>query len=101
MSTTERADRSVVVTLMGEIDVSNAEQIDAYTRGALRAQEPRLVFDLSAVTFMDSKGLDALMRASKAFRASGGEVTLRAPSAPVELLLDTAGIDRSLLPVGQ
>ena len=99
MSTTEKADRSVVVTLMGDIDVTNAEQIDAYTRGALRAQERHLVFDLSAVTFMDSKGLYALMRASKALRAAGGDVKLRAPSTPAQLLLDIAGIDTSLLPI--
>lgn len=55
-----------------------------------------MVFDLALVTFMDSQGLHALLRASKALRGIGGDVRLRAPSPTVRRLLTLSGVDGRL-----
>src|SRR3954468_14155275 len=59
-----RARDSVIVTVFGEIDLSTADQVTteilAVTDGL-----PRVVVDLSEVTFVDSSGLNALLRAKR------------------------------------
>ena len=86
----------VVVVLRGDIDLTNAEQIDTYTEAAIKAEVRRLTFDLSAVEFMDSQGLYALLRASEALRANGADIRLRAPSPAAALVLEVTAIDARL-----
>lgn len=57
-----RRDRvGAVITLDGEIDISSAEQIRAAVAECLRRPAPKsLHIDLSAVTFCDCAGIEAL-----------------------------------------
>jgi anti-anti-sigma factor len=80
-----------LVTVRGEIDMDNAGQlVDAITTIAGTA-----VVDLSGVTFVDSTGLQGLLRAQKAARQRGDDVILRHPSKAVRRLLELTNlIDR-------
>ena len=87
-----------VVVLRGEVDMATAPAIEVTVRSRLRAGYRDLTIDLSDVTFMDSQGLNALVRAHAALTADGGELRLRAPSGPVLSALSLSGLDQ-VLPV--
>jgi stage II sporulation protein AA (anti-sigma F factor antagonist) len=87
-----------VVVLRGEIDMSSAPAIGVTVEARRRAGCTELTLDLSDVTFMDSQGLNELIRAHKALVAAGGGLRLREPSRPVELAIQIAGID-ALIPI--
>jgi anti-anti-sigma factor len=77
-----------VITVRGEIDMDNAGQlVDAITTVVGTA-----VVDLSEVTFIDSTGLQGLVRAQKAAREHGDEVILRRPSKVVRRLLELTSL---------
>ncbi|MGH3210074.1 MAG: STAS domain-containing protein [Trebonia sp.] len=86
--------RTALVTAAGEIDLTNAESLRDALLTALNTGALGLVVDLTATTFLDSAGVNALVRASR--RAAGTEATLRlAVTAPaVRRVLDLVGIDQ-------
>ncbi len=53
-----------VVEVMGEVDMATAPELTAMLDGALDAS-PRVVADLSAVVFLDSSALNALIHAQR------------------------------------
>ena len=86
--------RTAVVTATGEVDLTNADGLRNALLSALDAGAVGLVADLSTVTFLDSAGVTALVRASRRSRA--GDVTFRLAAAapPVRRVLNLVGIDR-------
>jgi anti-sigma B factor antagonist len=68
--------QTTVVALAGEITFSNVNGLGRELAGALQAGARNLVIDLSAVEFIDSSGLSALLSASARARESGGAVAL-------------------------
>ena len=88
------AGRTVVVTVAGEIDLTNAESLRDALLSALNAGALGLVVDMVAATFIDSAGVTALVRASR--RAAATQATLRlAATAPAVLrVLNLVGIDQ-------
>ena len=87
-----------VVMLRGEIDMATAPAVNVTVASRLRAGCRDLTIDLSDVTFIDSQGFNALLKAHVALAADGGELRLRSPSQAVTRALRLAGLDQ-LLPV--
>jgi anti-sigma B factor antagonist len=87
-----------VVTVAGEVDITNAEGLRDALLSALNAGAAGLIADMTQVTFLDSAGVTALVRAAR--RASATDATLRlAVTAQAVLrVLSLVGIDR-LIPV--
>jgi anti-sigma B factor antagonist len=75
----------------GEIDASTVSQFRAVL-GDL-ATNPRVVIDLSDVTFVDSAGLGALIGGIRRTRELGGDVVLACPRPSMARLLRTTGLD--------
>jgi anti-sigma B factor antagonist len=79
-------------------------ELDAYTVGQFRnklaelAASPRLLIDLSAVPFMDSAGLGALIGGIRRAREAGGDVAVACSRPTLTRLLHTTGFDR-IVPV--
>ncbi|SEG83487.1 anti-sigma B factor antagonist [Nonomuraea solani] len=73
----------VVVSLAGELDADNISQVRKCLDEAVRASEPRLVVDLSAVTFIDTTGLGVLVRQLATVREREGSMALVAPDGQV------------------
>jgi anti-sigma B factor antagonist len=60
-------ENTLVVTLRGEIDFTNAASIVETIRAAVAQQQPALVrVELAEVTFLDSSGIGALVYAMRA-----------------------------------
>lgn len=74
-----RHDDAVVITLAGELDLAVSETLRAALRQAMGY--PRLIVDLSAVTFIDSSGLHTILDAYKHCRDGGPTLIIR-PGPP-------------------
>jgi anti-anti-sigma factor len=89
----ELHDGTLVVELSGEIDCSNAPQI--YERVKLEVEDvpsDRLVFDLGAVTFLDSSGIRLLVQAQRSIEAAGGRFELRDVRPQAKQVLEVTGV---------
>ncbi|MEW9548592.1 STAS domain-containing protein [Nonomuraea sp. NPDC050783] len=73
----------VVVSLAGEVDVDNASRVRQCLGEAVAAHGPRLVVDLSELTFIDTTGLGVLVRQLAALRERDGSMALVAPDGQV------------------
>jgi len=84
-----RPDPDGVIWLSGEVDMADADSFLEQALGDLDGQQAA-VLDLSALTFLDSSGIRALLRLAKV-RTEG--VVLRNPQQNVRRVLDIAGVD--------
>jgi anti-sigma B factor antagonist len=74
---------STVVTLSGDIDIQTAPAL----RERLASLSPAVrivIVDLSAVEFLDSSGVGALVGAAAALRDTGGSLRLACPPPQVQ-----------------
>ncbi|MFD5918742.1 STAS domain-containing protein [Kitasatospora sp. NPDC058201] len=85
-----------VLECAGDLDLGTVPLLDAALHRALAScpAPPLLVVDLAAVTFMDSSGLNALLRARLLAAGAGAEVRLVRPPRQVARLLEMTGADR-------
>lgn len=92
----DQRDGSIVVSLAGELDLYNAEEV----RGALLeacAGEPQvLVVDLEEVRFIDSTALGVLIEARSRLAERSG-FRLAAPGLETRRALEVSGLDRHFL----
>src|SRR3954447_26406048 len=80
------------VAVAGEVDAYTAPEMVAALLAAVEA-DPRLTVELSGVTFMDSQGLAALLRARQESERHGGTFRLEAVPPRVLKLLELTGMD--------
>jgi len=87
-------DSEPVLAVRGEIDVAVAKllskELDSLADAA-SARSGRAVVDLSGVGFIDSSGVRELLKTQRRLQSGGGELVLRAPSAPCRRVLDVSG----------
>jgi anti-sigma B factor antagonist len=87
-----RDGNDAVVTVAGELDISNAPELqDALAE--LTDAPRRVAVDLSGLEFIDSSGLAALLGAHKDLQEHGGTLELRHPSKMVVGLVQITGLD--------
>jgi anti-anti-sigma factor len=84
-------DPTPLVTLAGELDMSNIETLEAAVAPILRERPDRLTVDISALRFADSSGLALWLRWA-------GEITLelRGPSPLLRAVIDSMGLTDTL-----
>ncbi|WP_066360532.1 STAS domain-containing protein [Herbidospora mongoliensis] len=87
-----------IVTISGEIDLLTATAMLARLLKAADERPPGgghdVVADLTAVTFMDARGLWALLHADQRIRRTGGRLRLTGAGRTVVRLLAITGLDR-------
>jgi anti-sigma B factor antagonist len=85
---------AAVITLPGEIDISNSEQVREELLSLLNRGPAVLIVDMAETTFCDSAGVNALVRAHKRAADSGAEIRLVLASRGVQRVLAITGVDR-------
>lgn len=80
----------VVAALAGELDLTNARELEERLDGAAAA-ETLLVIDINRVVFLDSAALHVFFKLAGR-RGAGGLVLLMEPSAAVSRTLDIVGM---------
>lgn len=86
----------VVVGLRGEIDLAVAGVVRDQLMSAANRGNARLVVDATSVTFLDSSGINALIRARDRAAALGGSFHLVADQHPVLRVLELMQLERAL-----
>jgi len=87
-----------VVSLTGEVDATNSEELYGVLESVVLQLPRLLVVDLSELTFMDSTGLRMLLRSSRELDQQGGVLALAAPQVSVARVLQLTRADQ-LIPV--
>jgi anti-sigma B factor antagonist len=85
-----------LLTAVGEIDVGTADQVADAVSGALRAGHSRVLLDFSSVTFIDSAGLAALIRAHREAEAVRARLAVVHPTPQTRKLITVLGLDQLL-----
>jgi anti-anti-sigma factor len=79
----------VVVQLSGEFDLAGVELFtETVISGLSQDSHKEMVFDLSGLAFLDSSGLNGLIRAMKEATTRGARFTVYKPSGAVSRLFE-------------
>ena len=90
-----------VIAPEGELDLYAARALAPEMNEAAGAAYPRLIVDLSRVTFVDSSGLGAILQAHQRLQRRGRDVKVVAPNgSAAAVLIDLAGLRSSLVVCG-
>ena len=84
------------VELRGELDLAGKDRLQQAIDQAEEPPAGLLVLDLSALDFIDSTGLEVILRAARRARDSGRRLVVARPSEYVRRLLEMTAIDQSL-----
>ncbi len=83
-----------VVPLEGEIDLHVSPQIGAQLAALIKQKPPKVVVDLSKVTYIDSSGLAVLIEAMQNVGGYGGSFALTGLQAGVRPIFEIARLDQ-------
>jgi anti-sigma B factor antagonist len=84
------------VALRGELDLSGVDRAREAIDQAQDSGASLLVLDLSELDFVDSTGLEVMLRAARRAQDEGRRLIVQRPSRYVRRLLELTAIDRSL-----
>src|ERR671928_660596 len=92
----DRREEAVVLSLAGELDLYNAEEVRSGLLDACAGEPKVLVVDLEEVTFIDSTALGVLIEARSRMADRSG-FRLAAPGLETRRALEVSGLDRHFL----
>jgi anti-sigma B factor antagonist len=90
--------RIAVVRLDGRLNMVAAPRLKGAIEDVVARGSTHVVVDLSAVSFMDSSGLGALIAALKKARQSQGDLRIAGVNEQVATVLQLTNLDRVLRP---
>ena len=96
VSGVDRREGAVVVSLAGELDLYNAEEVRSALLDACATEPDVLVVDLEEVRFIDSTALGVLIEARSRMDERRG-FHLAAPGIETRRALEVSGLDRHFL----
>jgi anti-sigma B factor antagonist len=85
-------ERGVVLALTGELDVISAPELEMQLNGLAAEACPRVLLDLSGLTFVDSAGVSVLVKAKHEAEADGRRLILRSPTEQVRRVFSVVGL---------
>ena len=86
---------ATILTVTGEVDVATAPQLDEQL--AVAATAPKIVLDLTAVTFLDSSGLGVIIKGLKRVSELGGSLVLVVTNPSILKVFSITGLDKVLM----
>ena len=93
----EAVDGWQVLRLAGEVDVATAPRLRDRLVQLVNEGPPKLVVDLSGLSFIDSMGLGALVSGLKRARAHDGDLRLVGASDHVAKVLEITRLDQAFV----
>jgi anti-sigma B factor antagonist len=92
----ERRPEHTVLRVSGDLDLETAPRLLAGVEPHLVAGDGDLIIDLSALTFIDSSGLSALIRINQRVAATDRRLAIIAPAPHVAKAFEITGLDQIL-----
>jgi anti-anti-sigma factor len=84
------------VELHGELDITSVVEIEEAFQSLLGRSADRIVVDFADASFIDSKAIEALMRAARSARAFGVIVAGAEAQGPLVRVLAVCGLDHAM-----
>jgi len=85
----------LVVVVKGRADAETADQLESALRSAVE-QHAKVAADLSALDYISSAGLRAVLQAARAAETQNREFAVCGMSAPVKRVFDMSGMHHVL-----
>ena len=89
-------DHNAIITVTGELDVSNTAWLFDCLHDSIDAGFTRITVDVEQLSYLDSAGLAVLLGAHKRMEGAGSTLTLFAPMPSVARLLEVTGLASQL-----
>ena len=87
---------SYVIRLLGELDLSSCDAVDAALKRAEETPATRIVLDVEGLRFIDSSGLQVLLRAKRRSDATGRRLRVTRGSGHVADMFRLTALDMTL-----
>ena len=84
----EMTGETLQVSGLKELGENNATIFRQQVLSAFKKHQKKIEVDLSEMTFVDSRGLAALLELQQSFEDQRGAIRLRNPSPPVQQILE-------------
>lgn len=88
-----RSGNSCTIFATGEIDLSNSNQLRRTILAALKT-DPKVIVDLSGVSYIDSSGIASLVEGLQVAKTKGKTFVLTQPSEQVSAIMELARLDK-------
>jgi anti-anti-sigma factor len=88
--------QTVRVVLKGELDLAGVDRVEQAFEQAESMPVALVVLDLAELTFVDSTGLETMLRAARRARETGRRLVVTRPSPYLRKLLQMTAIDQAL-----
>ncbi|MBC8365076.1 MAG: STAS domain-containing protein [Actinobacteria bacterium] len=83
-----------VLVLCGDLDMAGAPELRREVAQMVAAGDSRLVLDLTAVDFIDSTGLGAVIGSLRRTRSHDGDLVLVCPEPRLQRVFEMCDLDR-------
>jgi anti-anti-sigma factor len=80
------------ISMCGELEIASAELLDAAIADACDRGAKEIVLDMAGIEFMDSIGLNAIIRARERCQSCDCALTLTPAQRPVRRVLEASGM---------
>lgn len=87
---------TTTVSVSGELDLATVRHLEAALHQAFVAPPETLVLDLGDATFVDSTGVQAVLRLDRRAQATGVRLVIVPAPAPIQRVFELCGIDGRL-----
>lgn len=85
-----------LVRVSGELDYDGVAALEDAVRSVRALGSHCLLVDLSGLTFMDSSGVNALLKARRDTHVSGGWMRIAGPQPSVLRVIELVGLDQAI-----
>jgi anti-sigma B factor antagonist len=92
---TKHESSETILVLEGEFDMTGTASFWSHVSDALAMHSATIVVEARGLTFIDSSGVAALVRARDAAAAAGVPLPVRDPSPPLRRIAELMGLERS------
>ena len=86
-----------IIIVVGEFDMTGVEVFWAHVTQAVEARPVSITVEARGLTFVDSSGLAAMVRAREAAADAGVTFRISEPSPPLRRIVEIFGLDGLLL----
>jgi len=83
---------TALITVEGDLDIDTATELQHHLANQLHHGRRHFLLDLAAVPFMDSSGMNIVLRTYQETQATSGSVRVIAPAPAVRRILDLTGV---------
>jgi anti-sigma B factor antagonist len=94
ITTAQLGSSAYVISVTGELDVSNARQLTEESERVIERGARRMVVDLVGLSFIDSVALGALTKAANRIRAAEGECVVVVDDPRIRRVFEITGLER-------